>query len=106
MNGETIFSVPADHPAFAGHFPGRPIVPGVLLLDAAVHALQQAQALEASSLAAQACRISAAKFLSPVGPGETLTMTCTAGASGGTHFEIRSGERKVATGTLVPLPPP
>jgi 3-hydroxymyristoyl/3-hydroxydecanoyl-(acyl carrier protein) dehydratase len=105
MNGETIFTVPADHPAFAGHFPGKPIVPGVLLLDAAVHAMQQAQALEAAGAApAQACHISAAKFLSPVGPGETLTMCCTAGAAGGTHFEIRSGARKVATGTLV-LPP-
>lgn len=102
MNAETSFTVPADHPAFAGHFPGRPIVPGVLLLDAAVHALLQADA----GAAAWACRISAAKFLSPVGPGETLTMSCTAGAGGGTHFEIRSGARKVATGTLVPLPPP
>jgi len=27
------FSVPNDHPALPGHFPGRPIVPGVLLLD-------------------------------------------------------------------------
>lgn len=27
------FAVPQDHPALAGHFPGRPIVPGALLLD-------------------------------------------------------------------------
>lgn len=102
MTGETVFVMPPDHPAFAGHFPGRPIVPGVLLLDAAVHALQQST----PGAAAQACHISAAKFLSPVGPGETLTLSCTRGAGGNTHFEIRSGARKVATGTLVlqPLP--
>ena len=27
------FAVPKNHPALPGHFPGRPIVPGVLLLD-------------------------------------------------------------------------
>jgi 3-hydroxymyristoyl/3-hydroxydecanoyl-(acyl carrier protein) dehydratase len=106
MTGETTFALPPDHPAFAGHFPGRPIVPGVLLLDAAVHALEQARALEVPGPAAQACHISAAKFLSPVGPGETLSLSFTAGAGGGTHFEIRSGTRKVATGTLVPRPLP
>lgn len=104
MLSDTTFVVPPDHPAFAGHFPGAPIVPGVLLLDAAVHALQQAHTPQAAGpAAARTCEISSAKFLSPVGPGETLTISCRPGA-GGTHFEIHSGARKVATGTLV-LPP-
>lgn len=27
------FAIGADHPSLPGHFPGRPIVPGVVLLD-------------------------------------------------------------------------
>src|ERR1700760_4072795 len=34
------FAIPADHPCLAGHFPGRPIVPGVLLLDRVLEAAQ------------------------------------------------------------------
>lgn len=95
MRSETTIHIATDHPAFAGHFPGAPIVPGVVLLDAAVHALQQLMGR------AGACQIGAAKFLSPVGPGETLTITLDMTPTGGARFEITSAGRKVATGTFV-----
>ncbi|MBH2009253.1 MAG: hypothetical protein I8H71_06095 [Xanthomonadaceae bacterium] len=102
MSGETTLFIAADHPAFAGHFPGMAILPGVLLLDAAVHAVSQA--LGASGPAG--CQISSAKFLSPVGPGETLSLSWTRSASGSVRFDIACGSRKIATGTLVlPLAP-
>ena len=105
MQGETTLVIAADHPAFAGHFPGTPILPGVLLLDAAVHALLVAKDVPFgtgnSDSTAPAWRISAAKFLSPVGPGETLTISYRSSASGSTHFEISGINRKVAEGTLV-----
>jgi 3-hydroxyacyl-[acyl-carrier-protein] dehydratase len=34
-------AVPADHPCLAGHFPGRPVVPAVLLLQLVQSALRQ-----------------------------------------------------------------
>lgn len=107
MQLETTLFIAPDHPAFAGHFPGMPIVPGVVLLDAVVHAVLQTGRLRASGDGfdtTPVCRISAAKFLSPVGPGETLTLLLTPGASGSTRFDLSSGQRRVATGTLV-LPP-
>jgi 3-hydroxymyristoyl/3-hydroxydecanoyl-(acyl carrier protein) dehydratase len=83
-------SIPADHPAYAGHFPGRPILPGVVLLDRAQRALEQAAGLRITGLAM-------AKFLSPALPGEALELDYEASATG-LRFEIRCGERRVASG--------
>ncbi len=30
---ERVVTIPADHPSLPGHFPGRPIVPAVVILD-------------------------------------------------------------------------
>ena len=106
MRSETTVHFGAGHPAFAGHFPGQPIVPGVLLLDAAVHAAQLALRPGSGDAAAPACEIGSAKFLRPVGPGETLTISLATTATGAVRFEISSGSRKVATGTLVLSPAP
>jgi 3-hydroxymyristoyl/3-hydroxydecanoyl-(acyl carrier protein) dehydratase len=53
----------ADHPTAAGHFPGNPIIPGAVLLDAVLLAIAGATA---------PCAISTVKFLRPVRPGDRM----------------------------------
>ena len=104
MDFDATLRIAPDHPAFAGHFPGAPIVPGVVLLDAAVHAAMQTLRAAPSGkgeTSSVVCQISSVKFLSPVGPGETLKISCASSASSSVRFDISSAGRKVATGTLV-----
>lgn len=89
-------SIPLDHPAYAGHFPGQPILPGVVLLDAALHALAGVQGISAAS-----GQIKSAKFLSPVRPGDPLTLHYTVSPTQGFRFDIRSETRAVASGAVV-----
>lgn len=58
--------IPASHPAFAGHFPGRPIAPGVLLLA------QVVEAVRAHGTALDPLQVGAVKFVATVGPGAEL----------------------------------
>ena len=94
--------VPADHPAFAGHFPGQPLLPGALLLSEVLEAVQGVPALSAR-LGAQPT-LAAAKFLAPVRPGSTLVIDLVpeTGASRGLRFEVRSSGATVASGRWTP----
>src|ERR1700674_1018315 len=65
--GAVTITIAPEHPALAGHFPGAPILPGVLLLDEMVCAVEQAR-----PHAGTRWRIGAAKFVKPVRPGEHL----------------------------------
>lgn len=104
------FHVSAEHPAFAGHFPDAPLLPGVVLLDEMLRAMQVSPSaqnnadLEARSKAGALAEwiIASAKFLHPVRPGEMLTFEHEQLTSSNIRFTIRSAGRTVASGTLVP----
>lgn len=87
--------VAQDHPAFAGHFPGEPLLPGVSLLAEVLEAVLDEPALAA--LVGAAPRIGAAKFLAPVRPGAQLTITLDPNPRG-LRFEVREGDRVAASG--------
>jgi acyl-coenzyme A synthetase/AMP-(fatty) acid ligase/3-hydroxymyristoyl/3-hydroxydecanoyl-(acyl carrier protein) dehydratase len=89
------FTIAPDHAALPGHFPGQPIVPGVVLLDHAISAI--GAALNRSF---DACRLSSAKFPSPAAPGVPLDLAFDITASGAIRFTISAGERAVASGVL------
>ena len=93
--------VPADHPAFPGHFPGQPLLPGALILSEVREAIGSVPALVAR-LGAQPT-LAAAKFLAPVGPQSTLTIELQpeAGPAGGVRFEVRCGGVVAASGRWV-----
>ncbi|MGI9026126.1 MAG: 3-hydroxyacyl-ACP dehydratase FabZ family protein, partial [Burkholderiaceae bacterium] len=83
MTRLALTAIDPSHPAFAGHFPARPIVPGVVLLDQSLRAIAATFGLEEETMASTICAIGVAKFLSPVGPGEALRLevevTCKPG---------------------------
>ena len=58
----TSMRIPADHPALAGHFPGEPLVPATVLLDAV------REAIGANHPNYRLATLSHAKFLSPLRP--------------------------------------
>ena len=89
------FAIAAGHAALDGHFPGRPVVPAVVLL-AEVMAAVEAE----TALAASAWTLASAKFLAPAGPGDELTLQHDESPQGGRRFEIRAGDVLVASGTL------
>ncbi|MBR0652886.1 hydroxymyristoyl-ACP dehydratase [Roseomonas terrae] len=60
------FTISPDHPALPGHFPGRPVVPGVVLLDQVITAARRAFALTPATV------LPRAKFAAPVLPGERV----------------------------------
>jgi 3-hydroxyacyl-[acyl-carrier-protein] dehydratase len=87
--------IPASHPSLPGHFPGQPIVPGVLILDVVVQALREWR--PHSRVAA----LPNVKFLSPLLPGEPFSIELSQeDASRPLRFDCRAGERRLAQGQI------
>lgn len=89
--------IAANHPAFDGHFPGAPVLPGVVLLDETLRAVELARGGEP-----RCWRVGSVKFLRAVAPGEPLALEQERLASGTVRFTILSAGQAVATGALSP----
>lgn len=66
---DVICRIPADHPALEGHFPGNPIVPGVVLLE-----LVQRQACALAGFHDGPVRWQRIKFLRPIKPEQPIRL--------------------------------
>jgi 3-hydroxyacyl-[acyl-carrier-protein] dehydratase len=86
--------VASGHPSLAGHFPGRPIVPGVVLLDCVLREAEQwlGRPLQVSGL-------SQAKFTAPLLPQERARMQLRLDGSE-LHFHIARDGTLIAQGAL------
>ena len=88
-------SVPAAHPSLPGHFPGRPIVPGVVILDRVIedwrriHPNRPLRGLKKM------------KFISPLQPDERFLIAWGEDQTGKVSFKAVAGGRVLASGQFV-----
>ena len=96
MDFEVLRTIRADHPSLPGHFPGAPIVPGVVILDEIVAALAEWQN------DCQLTVIRAVKFLAPLKPEQPFTICLSTGENGAddVNFCCRVKDRVIVEGRL------
>jgi 3-hydroxyacyl-[acyl-carrier-protein] dehydratase len=81
------------HPALAGHFPGNPIVPGVVILSKVCRAVTAA-------LGAAVTAVPAVKFHAPLRPAEAFDIEVEPADAESAGFRVMRAEMLIAAGTL------
>lgn len=79
-------TVSANDPWFAGHFPGTPILPGVLIVESCAQlcsVVAQSEADGNEGLLYVLLKVDGFKFLKPVVPGDVMEITVTKKSRGG-----------------------
>lgn len=100
MSFITEHSIPATHPSLPGHFPGNPVVPGVVLLEEilmAVRAWQPESRIRG---------LQAVKFLQPVAPDSRFNIALELLAPGKIAFRCSAGQKLLNSGTIILHAPP
>ena len=94
MGFERMVTIGTDHPSLAGHFPGHPVVPAVVMLGEIMDAIR-----EMTKETIEFVGMPSAKFMSPLKPGEPLAIKLEQG-DGTTEFTCATGSRLIASGSL------
>lgn len=94
MTHERVVVIPAQHPSLPGHFPGNPVVPGVVMLNEVIDTVRQ---LDPQAIMTG---LPAVKFVSPLKPGEALTIRVERNGEGDVEFSCHVEARLIARGTI------
>lgn len=95
-----------EEPHFAGHFPGWPVMPGVLVTEALAQTCGLLKGLEMETPGGVVYVLATdnVKYASPARPGETLTLIAEQEAGHGVFLRFRvealAGRRRIAAGSL------
>jgi 3-hydroxymyristoyl/3-hydroxydecanoyl-(acyl carrier protein) dehydratase len=84
--------ISAAHPALPGHFPGNPVVPGVVLLDRVAAALERWRGVRVA-------RLAQVKFLRPLLPEQEAEL-CLAADGKSIRFSIVRAGTTLASGIV------
>lgn len=87
------FVVSSDHPSLPGHFPGYPVVPGVVMLDHIIGIIEANREKEV-----QVSGIKAVKFLQPLLPEQCCRVDLDYRNENSVRFKCFVGEGIVASG--------
>ena len=96
MNFEVRRTIGADHPSLPGHFPGTPVVPGVVILDEILAALLE------SRHGCYLTGVRTVKFLVPLKPGQPFTIYFSTedDDAGEVNFSCRIENQMIVEGRL------
>lgn len=89
------YCIEATHPCLSGHFPGNPIVPGVVLLNY----VQQQLLLWLPDY--QINTLAQAKFLHPLHPEENFSIRLSQASEHNIKFSCSRNTELLATGSII-----
>jgi len=87
------FSVAPDHPSLPGHFPGHPVVPGVVVLERVLAEIERVHGPLGP------LRLPQVKFVQPLLPDERADIEI-AGQAPRWKFRVLRGETLIASGEV------
>lgn len=95
MTHERSVTIAPDHPSLAGHFPGHPVVPGVLVMDEVIETLREHCGRDLIVTGLPSVKLS-----TPLLPGERLLIDIAQEETEIAAFTCRVGQRIVAAGSI------